>query len=172
MPHSLQDLRRFAVVATDGTVGAIEDLLFDDRDSRVRYLVVDTAGWLRHRPVLIAPQQIERIDTEARRLRLSLDRESLERCLPLDMHPPVSRQVEGRMREHFGLQPITATVPCYEFAFWGPCPSRPSGKRRRRRSRRRSRPGSTSRARSTRICAARARSSTIGCRERTSASAT
>ncbi|MEP7303296.1 MAG: PRC-barrel domain-containing protein [Caldimonas sp.] len=55
MLRSAKDLEGFAVGATDGVIGHVKDLNFDDEAWVVRYLVVDAGGWLSSRKVLISP---------------------------------------------------------------------------------------------------------------------
>jgi sporulation protein YlmC with PRC-barrel domain len=55
MLRGVSDLRRLAVAATDGKLGSIVDLCFDDRSWAVRYLVVDASSWFPDRWVLISP---------------------------------------------------------------------------------------------------------------------
>ena len=56
------DLKGFAIRATDGELGTVEQLYFDDEIWAIRYLVVDTGGWLGGRRVLISPMSVTRID--------------------------------------------------------------------------------------------------------------
>jgi len=55
MLRGIGDLRRFTVAATDGTLGSVRDVYFDDRSWSVRYLVVDAGNWLPGRRVLVSP---------------------------------------------------------------------------------------------------------------------
>jgi len=52
MLRSLKDLEGYTVSATDGELGSVEDLFLDDRRWVVRYLVVNTGGFLDRRDVL------------------------------------------------------------------------------------------------------------------------
>ena len=42
MLRNVKDLRGYAIRATDGVIGSVDDFYFDDEDWGVRYLVVDT----------------------------------------------------------------------------------------------------------------------------------
>ena len=42
MLRNVKDLRGYAIRATDGVIGRVDDFYFDDEDWGVRYLVVDT----------------------------------------------------------------------------------------------------------------------------------
>jgi uncharacterized protein YrrD len=45
MLRSMKDLEQFAIGATDGEIGQVKDLCFDDDAWVVRYLVVETGSW-------------------------------------------------------------------------------------------------------------------------------
>ena len=55
MLRGVSDLRRLTIAATDGNLGSVVDLCFDDRSWTVRYLVVDAGSWFPDRWVLIPP---------------------------------------------------------------------------------------------------------------------
>ena len=62
MLRSTADLAGLAIHATDGDIGLVEDIYFDDIHWRVRYFVVDTGHWLPGRLVLISPAAVEKAD--------------------------------------------------------------------------------------------------------------
>jgi len=103
---SFRDVRRFEVDGGDGRVGRMTDLLFDDRDWRVRYLVVDTGGVLTPHPVLLGPEMVERVTSEERTLVVGVDRARIANSPPVESHPPVSHQGEATLRAYFGLPPL------------------------------------------------------------------
>ena len=45
MDMTLSDLRRLTLAATDGNLGSLVNLCFDDRSWAIRYLVVDASSW-------------------------------------------------------------------------------------------------------------------------------
>ena len=55
-------LKDFVIRATDGELGTVEQLYFDDETWAIRYLMVDSGGWLGGRRVLISPMSVTRID--------------------------------------------------------------------------------------------------------------
>ena len=42
MMRNVKDLRGYAIRATDGVLGTLDDFYFDDEDWGIRYLVVNT----------------------------------------------------------------------------------------------------------------------------------
>ena len=52
MLRSVKDMIGYPIEATDGVVGKVKYVLFDDRHWRLRYVVVDTGTWLPKKKVL------------------------------------------------------------------------------------------------------------------------
>jgi hypothetical protein len=79
-PHlrSSDAIRGYCVEATDGSIGHLEDFLFDGRSWQIVYLVVDTRDWLPGRHVLVPPQWFTEIDWSARRAVVKVPREAIE----------------------------------------------------------------------------------------------
>ncbi len=94
MLHQTKDLQDLAVVATDGAIGDVKDLYFDDEAWVIRYLVVDVGSWLSSRKVLISPIAAGKPDWVAKRLPVSLTREQVKNSPDIDTDKPVSRQYE------------------------------------------------------------------------------
>jgi len=102
MIRSLDTLQGHSLRATDGSVGKISDLYFDDHVWIVRYIVVDTGGWLTGRAVLIAPSALGTPDDEALEFPVNLTREQIENAPGVDEAKPVDRQQELGLADHFG----------------------------------------------------------------------
>jgi sporulation protein YlmC with PRC-barrel domain len=62
MLRGISALRRFTIAATDGNLGSVGDVCFDDRSWGVRYLVVDPGIWLPTRRVLVSPTTVRSSD--------------------------------------------------------------------------------------------------------------
>jgi hypothetical protein len=62
MLRGAKGLRGDALRARDGEVGRVDEILFDEEQWTVRYLVVDAGGWLHGRSVLIAPVALRALD--------------------------------------------------------------------------------------------------------------
>jgi hypothetical protein len=103
MLQKLKDLRGDRIAASDGDIGTLEALYFDDREWRVRYLVVDTGGWLSGRKVLIPPLAIHREKSTKRALAVALSRAEVERSPGIDADKPVSRKYEEAYARLYGV---------------------------------------------------------------------
>lgn len=84
--------------ASDGDIGHIEDLFFDDYAWTVRYLVVDTGIWILGRKVLISPESVA--DTNGT-VKLTLTRKQIRESPDVNTDKPVSRQMEEELSRHY-----------------------------------------------------------------------
>jgi len=105
MLRSVNDLRGHAILATDGVIGTVDDLYFDDEDWAIRYLVVDTGGWLSGKKVLLSPHAIGHPDWLDRQVPVSLTKAQVEKSPDIDTHKPVSRQLEVEYYGYYGYPP-------------------------------------------------------------------
>ncbi len=114
MLRNLDDLQDYAIRATDGDIGHVKDLYFDDQVWVIRYLVVETGSWLSSRKVLISPIAIGHPVWHERILPVSITREQVKNSPDIDTDKPVSRQHESDYLGYFAY-------PLYwgEPGFWG-----------------------------------------------------
>jgi hypothetical protein len=95
-------LKGLAVQATDGELGTVNQFYFDDETWAIRYLTVETGGWLGGRSVLISPFSILHTDLQAKRLDVSLTKKQVENSPDINTHQPVSRQHEAEYNLYYG----------------------------------------------------------------------
>lgn len=76
--QSADELAGFHVVAGDGEVGAVQDLLLDDNLDRFLFLVVEVKGWLFGKKVLVGPSLISKVDWSAFTVQLNANRQALK----------------------------------------------------------------------------------------------
>jgi uncharacterized protein YrrD len=95
MLKTVDELKGFTIGATDGEIGKVVDFYFDDEKWTVRYLVVDTGGWLTGRQVLISPLAITKLEWHANRIDVGLTKSQVENSPSIEADKPVSRQHEA-----------------------------------------------------------------------------
>ena len=95
MLRNVKDLRGYAIRATDGVIGHVDDFYFDDEAWAIRYLVVETGRWLPDRQVLISPISIGHPDWSAQLLPVFLTKAQVKGSPDIDTNKPVSRQREA-----------------------------------------------------------------------------
>ncbi len=102
MLRSITDLHGVVVQGTDGSIGRIKDLYFDDQEWTIRFLEVETGAWLEGRKVLISPVATGEPDWDRRRLPVSVTREQVRKSPDVDSQKPVSRQHEIEQYAYYG----------------------------------------------------------------------
>lgn len=101
MLRRVEPLYGFAIRATDGDVGHLHDLYFDDERWLVRYLVVDTGTWLAGRQVLISPVTAEEVLWDEGRISVQLTQEQVETSPEVDLDKPVSLRQLLELNQHY-----------------------------------------------------------------------
>lgn len=108
MIWNFDTLRGYALQAADGSIGRVHDLLFEDRDWTVRYLVVDTGSLLFGRRVLIVPAVLGIPDAGEKRIDVSLTAAQVEASPGIETDRPVNRQQEAALHRYYGWAPYWA----------------------------------------------------------------
>jgi hypothetical protein len=95
-------LKGLEIRATDGEIGTVDEFYFDDESWAIRYLTVQTGGWLGGRRVLISPIAVVHADWQAKRLDVALTKKQVENSPDINTHQPVSRQHEIAYFGYYG----------------------------------------------------------------------
>ena len=95
-------LKGLVIRATDGDLGTVDQLYFDDETWVIRYLTVETGGWLGGRQVLISPFSVLQTDWEAKRVDVALTKDQVKNSPDINTHRPVSRQHEAAYLSYYG----------------------------------------------------------------------
>lgn len=120
MLTSAATLQGYVISGTDGEIGQVDRLFFDDEKWVVRHLVVDTGKWLPGRRVLISPAAVERVDPDRGCIHLNLTREVIRNSPDVDTDKPVSRQQEIALNDYYGYGPYWGTGGLYGAFYYPP----------------------------------------------------
>lgn len=102
MLRALRDIRDYGILATDGPIGQVVDVLMDDRTWTVRYFVVDTGTWLSDRKVLLSPLAVGQPDWAAQQLPVTLSKARVEGSPEVNTDNPVLRRHEIEQLSYYG----------------------------------------------------------------------
>lgn len=117
MLRSARKMKEYALGASDGRIGHVEEFYFDDAQWTIRFLVAQAGNWLTGRMVLISPHLVGRPNDATRTLAVNLTREGIKAGPSPETNRPVSRQFEEAYYRHFGW-PYYWAGPY----LWGPSP--------------------------------------------------
>ena len=124
MERNLKSLIGNSIEATDGEIGTVQGLYFDDKSWAIRFLVVQTGSWLMERSVLISPVAFKNIDANESIISVNLTKDQVSNSPDTDTHKTVSRQQETELYEHYSWQPYWGSG-FYAGGLWGIMPRTP-----------------------------------------------
>jgi hypothetical protein len=103
-PHlrSVNEVLGYAIEATDGSIGVVDDFVLEDDTWTIRYMVIDTHKWLPGKRVLVAPPWIDGIDWSQADVRIDLTREQIRDSPRFDPDAPINREYETRLYDYYG----------------------------------------------------------------------
>ncbi|MGE3179382.1 MAG: PRC-barrel domain-containing protein [Vicinamibacterales bacterium] len=101
MLHLARKVIGSPIRAVDGDIGTLEDFYFDDERWVVRYLVVDTGGWLGGRRVVISPMSVQPPWDKAG-IPVRLTRTQVENSPAVDLAAPLTRSGEVQVLGYYG----------------------------------------------------------------------
>jgi len=99
-----------AMRGSDGEVGAVSDLLFDDTTWRLRWIVVNTRYWFPSHEVLLPAAAMEHSDPSQHWLAIALTMRQIEHGLAAGRCLPVSRQAIGSPSDDPHLRSVEAVI--------------------------------------------------------------
>jgi hypothetical protein len=123
MLRSTKEILGYTIGASDGELGGVHDVFFDDSEWVVRYLAVDTRKWLPGRKVLIAPVALGSPNWEHRVLPVGLTKEEVRNSPKIDSERPISRRQEEELYAHYQW------VPYWGGGIAAPSPNEPQALR-------------------------------------------
>jgi hypothetical protein len=100
----------YAARASDGAIGTISDLLFDDVTWRMWWAVIETRDWLPQRRVLVPALLLGSPDPGRRELAVDLTVRQIEESIPASQHLPVSHRASTAEGGDPHLRSVEAVV--------------------------------------------------------------
>ncbi|MEJ2659603.1 MAG: PRC-barrel domain-containing protein, partial [Desulfobacteraceae bacterium] len=91
----------YAVRATDGELGKVDEFYFDDEIWKLRYIVAETGSWLKGRKVLISLAAIGEAESESGTFSVSLTRDLVRSSPDIDTQRPIYRQHEVELHKRY-----------------------------------------------------------------------
>jgi hypothetical protein len=101
MLHLARKVLGSTIRAVDGDIGTLDDFYFDDELWAIRYLVVDTGGWLGGRRVVVSPMSVDAPWGKAG-IPLRITKEQVQNSPAVDLALPLSRAGEAQLLGHYG----------------------------------------------------------------------
>lgn len=103
-PHlrSTQEVIGYHIQVLDGEIGHVDDLIVDDYDWHIRYMVIDTRICLFGKQVLVSPAWADTISWAERKIRVDMPRETTKNSPDYNPTAPVNRAYEVQLYDYYG----------------------------------------------------------------------
>jgi len=109
MLRKASEITGFTIGASDGSIGAVTDLLFDDSTWLVRWFVVDTGHIVPGRKVLLPPLVLGHVNHIGDQLSVRLTKQQVMDSPDINSDEPVSRHMESNLYDYYGWTPYWST---------------------------------------------------------------
>jgi hypothetical protein len=100
--HSVAEFKGYYVHALDGDIGHVENVLADDSNWEIRYLVIATRNWWPGKVVQLSPYAVKDIDWCGERINLNVTRDQVRSAPAWDPLAMADEVSEEQLHRHFG----------------------------------------------------------------------
>ncbi|MDQ8204306.1 PRC-barrel domain-containing protein [Pelagicoccus sp. SDUM812003] len=98
-----KNLIETSILTSDGEVGSISDVYFDDSTWLIRYLVVEIGDKIEPQHALLAPEAFDKNAlAQPKPLRTTISRAQIESCPPFKTFPAITRSYKETVHHHYG----------------------------------------------------------------------
>ena len=104
MLRNAADWKGFAIQATDGEIGRVEDFIIDDETWAIRYFIINTRRWWPGKRILISPQWIEHVSWSQSKVFVNITCEEIKQSPKYAAGSPPTRDFETRLHQHHNRQ--------------------------------------------------------------------
>jgi hypothetical protein len=101
MLWSVLAIKGYKIEASDGEIGTVSDILFDDRSWITRWMVVHTGSWAFGRKILLPRTALGKPDKDSRHFSVQLTRQQVKDSPDVAVDLPVSRQMEMSIYRYY-----------------------------------------------------------------------
>ncbi len=105
MLSSYKSLQSYTIHASDGEIGHVANVLFDDLQWTVRYLIINAGNWLFSRHVVISPVSVSELIGQDKTINVNLTRQQVELSPSVDTNLPMTREKEIELAGHYEYMP-------------------------------------------------------------------
>ncbi len=95
----------YVIDAADGELGTVTDLLFEDGSWAIRWLVVETGGWLGDAKVLLPASVLGQPDPEPEHVHVRLTRQQVRDAPHFDPDAQLTREIEATHFHYYAMSP-------------------------------------------------------------------
>jgi hypothetical protein len=100
--RSFKEIRGYSIRSLDGSMGQVEDLLIDDQDWQIVYLIIDTRKWMPwSKDVILSIDMLKSISYMDREVTIDLENDQIREAPEYDPSHPIDMDYEKALREYY-----------------------------------------------------------------------
>ncbi|MFW5707698.1 MAG: PRC-barrel domain-containing protein [Bacteroidota bacterium] len=100
--RSFKEVKGYHILATDGHLGHVEDIIVDDADWQLIYLIIDTSNW---RPwskkVILQLNWLKDISYATKEVSIDVDTEVIKNAPEIDLSKPIEEAFEKGLQDYY-----------------------------------------------------------------------
>lgn len=100
--RSADEVIGYHIEASDGDIGHVEDIIIDDENWEIRYLVVDTRNILPGKKVIISRESVESVTWDEKKIKIGLPREKVKNSPEFNPSVDLEKNFEGDVFNRYG----------------------------------------------------------------------
>lgn len=101
----------YLIQALDQAFGHVEQLILDEQNWAIRYLIADTRNWWPGKHVLLSPQWISWVSWPEARVYVDFDADTIRRAPPYNPAEPLTREYEQELFGYYNREPYWQAAP-------------------------------------------------------------
>ncbi len=101
--RSFNEIKNYHIKAIDGELGHVDDLIIDDFNWQIDFIVVDTSNWMPwSKKVLISTEMMDEISYVDQQVNIDLSKEDIKESPEFDPDEPVNEVYEKVLYDFYG----------------------------------------------------------------------
>ena len=101
MLRPVKNILNYKILATDGEIGSVSDLIVDDRELKLRYLVIDTGTWLTGKKVVLSTAWISGVAPEKETVVMNIEKKRIKEAPEYRPDADFDRGYETRLHDYY-----------------------------------------------------------------------
>ena len=101
MLRPVKDILSYKILATDGEIGGVSDLIVDDQELKLRYLVIDTGSWLPGKKVVLSTAWISSVVPQKETVVMNIEKRRIQEAPEYRPDVQFDREYETRLHDYY-----------------------------------------------------------------------
>jgi predicted acetyltransferase len=101
MLRPLKEILSYKILATDGEIGGVSDLIVDDQEMKLRYLVIDTGSWLPGKKVVLSTAWISSVVPQKETVVMNIEKKRIQEAPEYRPDAVFDRDYETRLHDYY-----------------------------------------------------------------------